>query len=126
LRLSAWLGNVTAHQRLYAALADIGSRSDEAAAWHDEFPQSADWSAMPEAEFRHMVRAFLKQRYPAALRYLSHRARWSEMREWYLTLSAQGWVAPAWPQAHGGMGLAADKMIAWIEELEQHGVARAP
>ena len=29
------------------------------------------------------------------------------------------------PQAVN-MGLPADKMIAWIEELEQHGVARAP
>jgi len=54
LRLAAWLGNVTTHQRRYASLAE------------------------------------------------------------------------AWPQAHGGMGLPADKMIAWIEELEQYGVARAP
>ena len=126
LRLSAWLGNATAHQRRYAALAEDTARSDATVAWAGEFPRSADWSAMPEPEFRRMVRAFLQQRYPAALRYLSHRARWREMREWYLTLSAQGWVAPAWPQAHGGMGLPADKMIAWIEELEQHGVARAP
>jgi alkylation response protein AidB-like acyl-CoA dehydrogenase len=126
LRLSAWLGNVTAHQRRYASLAEAGPRTDEPAAWDGEFPRTADWSAMSEADFRRMVRAFLQQRYPAHLRYLSHRARWSEMREWYLTLSAQGWVAPAWPQAHGGMGLPADKMIAWIEELEQHGVARAP
>jgi alkylation response protein AidB-like acyl-CoA dehydrogenase len=81
---------------------------------------------MPEADFRRMVRAFLQRHYPARLRYLSHRARWSQMRQWYLTLSRQGWVAPAWPQAHGGMGLPADKLIAWIEELEQYGVARAP
>ncbi|MDM0104603.1 acyl-CoA dehydrogenase [Variovorax sp. J22R24] len=125
LRLSAWLGNVTTHQRRYASLAE-GSRSADAVQWDGEFPRQADWSALPDPEFRRMVRAFLQQRYPAHLRYLSHRARWSEMREWYLTLSAQGWVAPAWPQAHGGMGLPADKMIAWIEELEQYGVARAP
>ncbi|MDM0083125.1 acyl-CoA dehydrogenase family protein [Variovorax sp. J31P179] len=126
LRLAAWLGNATAHQRRYAALAEAGARANEAIAWTGEFPRTADWGAMPEPDFRRMVRAFLQQRYPARLRYLSHRARWSEMRDWYLTLSAQGWVAPAWPQAHGGMGLPADKMIAWIEELEQHGVARAP
>ncbi len=125
LRLAAWLGNVTAHQRRYASLAE-GVRGAETVAWQGEFPRTADWSAMPEADFRRMVRAFLQQRYPAQLRYLSHRARWNEMRDWYLTLSAQGWVAPSWPQAHGGMGLAADKMIAWIEELEQYGVARAP
>lgn len=127
LCLSAWLGNVTAHQRRHAALtgeAETGATT--AVAWTGEFPRHADWSAMPEADFRRMVRGFLQQRYPQQLRYLSHRARWSEMRDWYLTLSAQGWIAPAWPQAHGGMGLPADKLIAWIEELEQYGVARAP
>lgn len=126
LCLSAWLGNASAHQRRHAALAGEADAVTGAAAWQGEFPRTADWAAMPEADFRRMVRAFLQQRYPPRLRYLSHRARWSEMREWYLTLSAQGWIAPAWPQAHGGMGLPADKLIAWIEELEQHGVARAP
>ncbi len=127
LCLSAWLGNTSAHQRRHASLSgDAEATPGAAAEWSAEFPRIADWSAMPEPDFRRMVRAFLQQRYPQQLRYLSHRARWSEMREWYLTLSAQGWIAPAWPQAHGGMGLPADKLIAWIEELEQHGVARAP
>ncbi|MDP9996067.1 alkylation response protein AidB-like acyl-CoA dehydrogenase [Variovorax boronicumulans] len=126
LCLSAWLGNVTAHQHRHAALTNEGEATANTAAWTGEFPRTADWSAMPEDEFRRMVRGFLQQRYPQELRYLSHRARWSEVREWYLTLSAQGWIAPAWPQAHGGMGLPADKLIAWIEELEQYGVARAP
>jgi hypothetical protein len=126
LRQSAWLGNVTAHQRRCAVLADAAVSVQDSTEWSGDFPRVADWSAMPEPEFRRMVRAFLRQRYPSHLRYLSHRARWSEMRDWYLTLSAQGWIAPAWPQAHGGMGLPADKLIAWIEELEQYGVARAP
>jgi len=126
LCLSAWLGNVSAHQRRHAVLSGDAEAAPGMAEWNGEFPRTADWSAMPEADFRRMVRAFLQQRYPQQLRYLSHRARWSEMREWYLTLSAQGWIAPAWPQSHGGMGLPADKLIAWIEELEQYGVARAP
>jgi alkylation response protein AidB-like acyl-CoA dehydrogenase len=126
LCLSAWLGNVSAHQRRHASLSGDAESTAGAAEWSGEFPRTADWSAMSEADFRRMVRAFLQQRYPPQLRYLSHRARWSEMREWYLMLSAQGWIAPAWPQAHGGMGLPADKLIAWIEELEQNGVARAP
>ncbi|SEL94159.1 hypothetical protein SAMN05518845_113175 [Variovorax sp. YR750] len=126
LCLSAWLGNVSAHQRRHAALSGDADTVAVSAAWEGEFPRTADWSSMSEADFRRMVRAFLQQRYPQQLRYLSHRARWSEMRDWYLTLSAQGWIAPAWPQVHGGMGLPADKLIAWIEELEQYGVARAP
>src|SRR6218665_393237 len=130
LRLSAWLGNASAHQRHYAALAaaaptGAGPAPDDAA-WEQGFPRTADWAAMPEAPFRRMLRAFLRQHYPAPLRYLSPRARLSEMRAWYLRLSAQGWIAPSCPQAHGGMGLPADKLIAWIEELEQYGVARAP
>jgi len=126
LCLSAWLGNVTAHQHRHAALTSENEAATSTVAWAGDFPRTADWSAMTEAEFRRMVRGFLQQRYPQALRYLSHRARWSEVRDWYLTLSAQGWIAPAWPEAHGGMGLPADKLIAWIEELEQYGVARAP
>ncbi|MDR6885863.1 MULTISPECIES: acyl-CoA dehydrogenase [Variovorax] len=126
LCLSAWLGNVSAHQRRHAMLAESEEARTGTAEWESEFPRSADWSAMPEADFRRMVRGFLQRRYPQQLRYLSHRARWSEIREWYLTLSQQGWIAPAWPQAHGGMGLPADKLIAWIEELEQYGVARTP
>jgi 3-oxochol-4-en-24-oyl-CoA dehydrogenase len=126
LRLSASLGNVTAHQKRYAALTPVESARVVAAQWEGEFPRLADWNAMSESQFRQMVRAFLQQRYPAQLRYLSHRARWHEISAWYNTLSEQGWIAPAWPQAFGGMGLPADKMIAWIEELEQYGVARAP
>ncbi|WP_395320609.1 acyl-CoA dehydrogenase [Variovorax sp. UC74_104] len=126
LCLSAWLGNVSAHQRRHSVLSGDADAAPGVAEWNGGFPSTADWSAMPEADFRRMVRAFLQQRYPQQLRYLSHRARWSEMREWYLMLSAQGWIAPAWPQSHGGMGLPADKLIAWIEELEQYGVARAP
>lgn len=127
LCMSAWLGNASAHQRRHAALSgEAETAATAAVTWEGGFPRIADWSSMPESDFRRMVRAFLQQRYPQQLRYLSHRARWSEMRDWYLTLSAQGWIAPAWPQAHGGMGLPADKLIAWIEELEQYGVARAP
>jgi alkylation response protein AidB-like acyl-CoA dehydrogenase len=43
-----------------------------------------------------------------------------------MTLSRLGWIAPAWPREHGGMGLPADKLIAYIEESEAWGVARPP
>lgn len=127
LVLCAWLGNVTIHQQRLATLQGLGSvERSESTIWQRDFPRQADWDAMPEADFRSMVRAFLQANYPPNLRFLSHRARWSEMEGWYKTLSRQGWVAPAWPVSHGGMGLPPARLIAWIEELEQFGAARAP
>ena len=46
--------------------------------------------------------------------------------EWYLTLSRQGWIAPAWPRAFGGMELPPEKLLAFIEEMEEYGAARTP
>ena len=43
-----------------------------------------------------------------------------------MTLSRQGWLAPAWPKKFGGMGLPPAKLLAYVEEQERHGVARAP
>ncbi|UYG53577.1 acyl-CoA dehydrogenase family protein (plasmid) [Comamonas endophytica] len=57
---------------------------------------------------------------------MPYRQSWAESRDWYLTLSRLGWIAPAWPREHGGMGLPADKLIAYIEETEAWGVARSP
>lgn len=127
LVLCAWLGNVTAHQKRLTKLAGLGKTNEtDSRSWTGEFPRQADWQAMPEAEFRGMVRAFLQANYPQHLRFLSHRARWAEMEGWYKTLSKQGWIAPSWPASYGGMGLSPARLIAWIEELEQFGAARAP
>ncbi len=81
---------------------------------------------MPEAEFRQMVRAFLAKHYPSHLRHMPYRLHWDEIKEWYFTLSRQGWIAPAWPKAFGGMQLPPDKLIAFIEEHERFGAARPP
>ena len=43
-----------------------------------------------------------------------------------MTLSERGWLAPAWPREHGGMGLSAAKQLIMMEEYERHGVARTP
>jgi alkylation response protein AidB-like acyl-CoA dehydrogenase len=91
-----------------------------------EFPKDADWENMPEAEFRNMLRGFYNQNYPEHMRNVPRRLYWHEIKDWYMTLSRQGWVAPAWPKEFGGMGLPPGKMIAYVEEQEQYGVARAP
>jgi alkylation response protein AidB-like acyl-CoA dehydrogenase len=140
LHQSAWLGNATAHRQRFAALApeptargrekaeneaqEGENEAQAGAAQH--FPREADWNAMPEAEFRAMLRRFFRRHYPAHLRHAPWRLHWDEIKEWYFTLSRQGWIAPAWPREHGGMGLSPARLIAYIEEAERYGVARAP
>ncbi|MNU27890.1 Acyl-CoA dehydrogenase [compost metagenome] len=130
LHLSAWLGNATAHRQRYGALAaDPAPQADE-----DEggdtpdavFPRDADWNGMPEAEFRKLLRRFFRARYPEHLRHVPWRLHWDEIKAWYYTLSRQGWIAPSWPREHGGMALSPARQIAFIEEAERYGVARAP
>jgi hypothetical protein len=90
-------------------------------------PESGrDYNAMSDEDFRREVRAFLEAEYPPHLRYILHRARWREMKGWWRKLDEKGWIAPNWPREWGGMALDAGKMVIYLEELERHGVARAP
>ena len=85
-----------------------------------------DYNALTDEAFRMEVRSFFERNYPADLRFLSRRAHWDEIRGWYMTLYRKGWAAPNWPVEHGGMGLAPQKMIIFLEEIERWGIARAP
>lgn len=121
--LAAWLGNASAHRQRYLDLAPaIAVETDVAA--DVEPPSDQDWDAMPEQAFRDMLRTFFRRNYPDALRNIQRRLDWDEVREWTLTLSRQGWLAPGWPRAFGGMGLSPEKLIAFVEEQEAYGVAR--
>ena len=128
LLASRW-GNAEAHRRRYAILTrqakPVVATPQSSKTW-TAFPPDLDWEHMPEAEFRAMVRALFATHYPEHRRYMPYRQSWAESRDWYMTLSRLGWLAPAWPREHGGMGLPADKLIAYIEETEAWGVARAP
>lgn len=128
LQHASWLGSEAA-MRLRHFQEAQGTTDDAAsteAADDAEAPRDADWAAMPESRFRGMIRAFLRRHYPAHLRHPSHRLRWHECKDWYMRLARQGWLAPAWPREHGGMGLPGDKLLAFIEEMEDHGVGRLP
>ena len=126
LNVASWLGGVEAHRLRALRLQPAATPSNANTRSWSEFPREADWEAMEEDEFRQMVRAFLEKHYPKDLRYPSRRLHWNEIREWYLTLSRQGWIAPAWPRAFGGMELPPDKLLAFIEEMEEYGAARTP
>ena len=126
LNLASWLGGVAAHRRRFFELQPREAKQEVEQGTTHEFPRDADWEKMPEPEFRRMVRAFLAQYYPGHLRHMPYRLHWDEIKEWYFTLSRQGWIAPAWPKAFGGMQLPPDKLIAFIEEHERFGAARPP
>lgn len=85
-----------------------------------------DYNALPEADFRRMLREFIQAECPPHLIHQARRIRWAEAKEWFLKLSAQGWLAPAWPVEHGGMGLNIEKMLAYHDEFDTGGVARHP
>jgi alkylation response protein AidB-like acyl-CoA dehydrogenase len=128
LALSSRWGNPAAHRKRYAQLASSAAPQASAVQpkQYTRFPPDADWEQMPEAEFRQMVRALFAAHYPEQRRHMPYRQTWAESRDWYMTLARLGWLAPAWPREHGGMGLPADKLIAYIEETEAWGVARSP
>ncbi|MGE0799417.1 MAG: acyl-CoA dehydrogenase [Lautropia sp.] len=138
MQLAAWLGHARAHRmrwlrlargRAQAAAAVPSAQPPQAADAAPApavFPRDADWAAMDDASFRALVRGFFRTHYPPALRDVPRRLHWPEIRDWYMTLSRQGWLAPSWPREWGGMALPPDKLLAFIEEQEAHGVARMP
>jgi 3-oxochol-4-en-24-oyl-CoA dehydrogenase len=128
LALASRLGNASSHRARWQQRADpAGTRAAAPVTRQDlDLSPDQDWERMPEAEFRERVRCLFARHYPPERRYMPYRQTWAQSREWYMTLSRLGWLAPAWPKQYGGMGLPADKLIAYIEESEAWGVARPP
>lgn len=83
-----------------------------------------DWNALSDDEFRQTATAFFEDNVPRELRFLNRRPAWTEVRDWYHTLSSSGWLCPGWPVEYGGMGLAPSKYLIYVEELEQCGTPR--
>lgn len=89
-------------------------------------PPQGDWNALDNETFRKVVRQWHTAHYPDSLRNLHRRARWDQCRDWYEKLFRRGFAAPGWPREHGGMGLAPDKLLIFIDERERLGVVRTP
>lgn len=126
LHTASWLGSPRVLLGRYLAL-----RQDEARARTGEEPAGPapaqdDCNAMSDEAFRQMLRAFLREHYPQALRHVPRRLRLAEVRDWYMALSRRGWLAPAWPREHGGMALSPSKLLIYFEEMEAWGAARLP
>jgi hypothetical protein len=86
----------------------------------------ADLGALDHATFRRTVRDWIAAHYPPELRNPAKRLHAAQARPWYAKLSAQGWLCPGWPRAHGGMGLSPAKLLIMMEEMERYGCARLP
>ena len=89
----------------------------------DQAPRR-DWNTLDDEEFRRIAAAFFAQHVPQHLRHLSRRPRWAEVKDWYLTMSREGWLVPNWPTEWGGMGLSQSKVLVYLEELERSGAPR--
>ena len=130
LVLSAWLGAAHHHRRRFASLRPPTLATDEAGSGIDDslrsLPRDTDWNRLPDADFRALVRDFFETHYPPEYRHLPRRVRWAEVRDFNLKLAERGWIAPAWPRSAGGMALSPAKQLIYVEELERHGVGRAP
>ena len=89
-------------------------------------PSDGDWNSVDDETFRAVLRSWITANYPQDLRHYPGQVRWAAIKPWYQALLARGWVAPAWPREHGGMGLEPAKLLIYVDEMERHGVARAP
>jgi alkylation response protein AidB-like acyl-CoA dehydrogenase len=87
-------------------------------------PQERDWNALSDEEFRQIIRHEFETHYPQQLRFIPHRPPFKMVAEWFLRMSAKGWIAPNWPVAYGGMGLAGHKALIFHEEVERWGIPR--
>lgn len=129
LNLVSWLGGAREHRQRAMSLSSFGQAETvqtETVGSTATATVPIDLDTLPENAFRAAIRAFLHAHYPAALRHPPRRLRWSEIKPWYLALSKQGWLAPAWPKEYGGMGLSPDKLLMFFEEFEHFGAARMP
>ncbi len=127
LHMQEWLGSIRAHRRRHLTCARLSEQ-----AMSEKYPNavvsmdipSAEVPQLPESEFRNWLRGFLRKHCPAELRHAGKRFRWGQLRAWYETLGAARLLAPSWPCEFGGMGLTADKVIAFHDEFETFGCPR--
>jgi alkylation response protein AidB-like acyl-CoA dehydrogenase len=93
-------------------------------------PESAhaDRNLLSDVEFRDEFRHWLELNYPPEFRQ-DHRRPFRRLRgadhvRWLKMLYRDGWRAPSWPRAAGGMGLSFRKLLIYHHELERIRAAR--
>ncbi len=95
---------------------------------HTATDGAEDRNAWSDDEFRARWRDWLAAHYPAEWRQTDRRPflrlRGEDLRACMRLLHVHGWRAPAWPRAHGGMGLSFRKQWIYQQEWERAGGAR--
>jgi 3-oxochol-4-en-24-oyl-CoA dehydrogenase len=134
LALASDFGNASFQRGRYAQLTPVHEREISkkplAASLSSErqnaglVEASQDYNLLGDEEFRALVRNDFETNYPKHLRYIPNRLRWPQLKDWYLRMSAMGWIAPSWPRVAGGMGLSPAKLLIFLEEQERCGIAR--
>ena len=83
---------------------------------------------LDDTAFRLRWRDYLEQTYPPEWRQDTRRpflrVHGAEAIWWFRRLNADGWRAPAWPVACGGMGVSFGKQLIYREEMERARAAR--
>ena len=125
LKLASWLGGAAAHRRRFFELQPKEAEQEVRTGPSPNFRATPTGRRCPSPSSADGAR-FLARHYPGHLRHMPYRLHWDEIKDWYFTLSRQGWLAPAWPKAFGGMRLPPAKLITFIEEHERFGAARRP
>ncbi len=74
-----------------------------------------------DARFRAEVRAWLEENLPPELRGMARRPTPEEALPWHRKLYERGWIAPGWPEEHGGMGASLAQQLILQEELGRAG-----
>jgi len=79
-----------------------------------------------DTAFRSTVRTWVEQNLPQHLRNLTFRPAPSDAMQWYTALYKQGWIAPHWSKAFGGMGASPSEQVILFEELARIGAPDIP
>ena len=105
---AAWLGDADEQRARWTGLSAVDNNS------HSAQQTLAPW-------LREM-RGWIDANLDAKFRFPAKRQSWREAHSWHVKLHQQGWVAPAWPKAFGGMGLSPYEELLLHEVYETFGL----
>lgn len=74
-----------------------------------------------ERRFRDEVRSWIADALPDNLRGHVLRPNHADLQVWQRLLHEQGWIAPHWPRAAGGMGASVREQLILVEEMVRAG-----